>query len=144
MEKEPAVFGMFWDCLVEAGTLDARLISELKESWNPGSWKPLGEVLIRNKVLTLSQVAGLIGIQADEPNMRLGDLAIREGLCTLEGLADALDEQRRACPGPIEILMRDGDVGSDELLDTLLTYVRFLEGKLLGEKKRSERQVQKA
>lgn len=138
MEKEPAVFGLFWDSLVEAGTLDAGLIFELKKSWNPGVWRPLGEVLIRRKILTLKQVAGLISLQVDEPNIRIGDLAIREGYCTPQQLEEALDAQREACPGPIEILMRDGSAKPDDLLTTLMIYVRFLEGRILGEDNRGE------
>ena len=132
MEQEPVVFGMFWECLVQAGTLDEDLVKELKEAWHPDAWTPLGKILVDQGILTQVQVANLLALQADEPRMRLGDLAVREGLCSDEDVKRTLDHQRETCPGPIELLMQSGGVGTEELLGTLLTYVRFLEGLLLG------------
>ena len=40
--------------------------------------------------------------------------------------------QRNSCPGPIDILLQDQRVSRDELLNALLRYVRFLEGRILS------------
>ena len=45
----------------------------------------------------------------------------------------ALQDQRDRCPGPIDILLQDQRVERDELLDALLRYVRFLEGRVLSD-----------
>jgi hypothetical protein len=128
------VLDLFWDCLEASEAVDADLLAELRSSWTPDSWRPVGEILIRSGVLTLRQVAGLIGMQATEPHMRIGDLAIREALCTKEQIMDALRIQRASCPGPIEILMQDERIEGEELLDALLKYARFLEGRLLQQR----------
>lgn len=130
LDQRLFVIDQFWDCLAESEAVDPQLLSELRATWTPDSWQPLGEILIRSGVLTLKQVAGLIGMQATEPHMRIGDLAVREGLCDKEQLRVALEVQRKSCPGPIEVLLQSERVEGEELLDALLKYARFLEGKL--------------
>ena len=128
----PRHHGLFWDSLVASEAFDFELVAELKERWTPESWRPLGEVLLREGYLTMRQLGGLLGMQADEPHMRLGDLAVREGLCSVDAIEAALQLQRRSCPGPIELLLQDRRVDRDDLLDALLVYVRFLEGHVLA------------
>lgn len=130
-DNRPPVLDLFWDCLAASDSIDPTLLEELRESWTPDAWRPVGEILIRSGVLTLRQVAGLIGMQATEPHMRIGDLAVREGLCTAKQIEVALRVQRESCPGPVELLLRDDRVEGDQLLDALLMYARFLEGRLL-------------
>lgn len=130
-ESRQPVLDLFWDCLESSNAIDAKLLAELRSSWTPDSWRPVGEILIREGTLTLRQVAGLIGMQADEPHMRIGDLAVREGLCTPEQIQHALKIQRDSCPGPVELLLRDDRIEGEELLDALLMYARYLEGRLL-------------
>jgi len=132
--QRPLALDLFWDCLKTSSSLDPDLLAELRRSWTPESWRPLGEILVRSGSLTLRQVAGLIGMQATEPHMRIGDLALREGLCTLEQIEDALQQQRVMCPGPIELLMRDKRVDGEQLLDALVKYARSLEGRLMRPK----------
>ncbi len=129
--KQPTHHELLWESLATSGAISAELIDDLKERWTPLSWKPLGEILLREGKLTVRQIAGLLGMQASEPERRIGDLAVREGLCTRADIEAALDTQRRTCPGPIDILLQDGRVNRDDLLDALLRYVRFLEGKVL-------------
>jgi len=130
-DQRPLVLDLFWDSLVESEAINADLVEELRASWTPDSWRPIGEILIHGGVLSLRQVAGLIGMQATEPHMRIGDLAVREGLCSADQVAEALKTQRKTCPGPIEILMNDDRVEGEDLLDALLKYARYLEGRVL-------------
>ncbi len=132
------VLDLFWECLEASNAIDPKLLDEMRASWTPDSWRPLGEILMRNGSLSLHQVAGLIGMQADEPHMRIGDLAVREGLCTVAQVADALQIQRDSCPGPVEILLRDKHLNGEQLLDALLMYARYLEGRLLRRGTESE------
>lgn len=122
----------FWDCLKASNAVAPQLLAEIRASWTPDSWRPLGEILMRNGSLGLSQVARLIGMQSLEPHMRIGDLAVREGLCSAEQVEAALQMQREACPGPVEILLRDKHLNGEGLLDALLMYARYLEGRLLS------------
>lgn len=86
---------------------------------------------MREGYLTLRQIAGLVGMQSEEPHMRLGDIAVREGLCTVEEIQKALAVQRESCPGPVEVLLRDPRIEGEDLLEALLMYARYLEGRVL-------------
>lgn len=122
---------LFWDCLAANKSIDPKVLEELRASWDPQAWRPVGEILIRNGILSLTQVASLIGMQAGEPQLRIGDLAVREGLCSAAQVEQALESQRSSCPGPVELLLRDDRIDGEQLLDALLMYARFLEGRLL-------------
>ena len=122
----------FWEILVEGGVLDRDLATEFRDRLD-SEWVPLGQILIRQKALDLAQVMGLMGIQAGEPDQRLGDLAIREGMCTPEQIEVAVAEQRRFNPHPIELLARDSRVDTSGFFGTLIEYVRWLEGQLHGQ-----------
>jgi hypothetical protein len=130
-KPEAPKLDIFWDCLARSVSIDPELVDELHSIWDPQAWRPVGEILIRKGVLSLKQVTSLIGIQAGEPQLRIGDLAVREGLCTAAQVREALDSQRAACPGPAELLLGDDRVDSEQLLDALLMYARYLEGRLL-------------
>ena len=131
--QRPSHHELLWESLATSGAISAELIQELKQRWTPDSWKPLGELLLRDGKLTVRQVAGLLGVQAEEPHVRIGDLAVREGFCSRAEIEQALQDQRDRCPGPIDILLQDQRVERDELLDALLRYVRFLEGRVLSD-----------
>jgi len=132
MPLPPAHFHhtLFWESLATSGVLARRLVEELRSRWTPESWRPVGEVMIREGLLTVRQASALLAMQTDEPSMRLGDLAVRECLCTGEELERALEVQRRTCPGPVELLLEDERVRGEDLVGALLRYVRFLEGRL--------------
>ncbi len=119
----------FWRYMVEAGAVDSELAEEFA-SCSRSKWVPLGQVLIQRDVLDISQVMGLLKMQADEPELRLGDLAIREGLCSHEQVRDALAEQRSMSPHPIEMILRDKRLEPGSFFGPLIAYVRFLEGRL--------------
>ncbi len=119
----------FWKYLVDAGILDPELAEEF-HSRTDRAWVPLGRILVSGGVLDHDQVTGLLAIQGDEPHLRLGDLAVREGMCTQDQVAEALREQRALSPHPIELLLRDTRVDKRGLLGPLIDYVQWLEGRL--------------
>ena len=86
---------------------------------------------------------GLVAIQAEEPQVKIGDLAIREGLCTPKQIKRCLDVQSQSEPGPIEVVLRDEDVSSDQLIKALAGYIHHLEGRILTleEKQQDIREV---
>ncbi|MDF1798380.1 MAG: hypothetical protein P1V81_04330 [Planctomycetota bacterium] len=132
MPLPPAHFHhtLFWESLATSGVLAKRLVEELRSRWTPEAWRPMGEVMVREGLLTVRQASGLLAMQAKEPSMRFGELAVRESLCSNAELEGALELQRRICPGPIEILLEDERVRGEDLVAALLRYVRFLEGRL--------------
>jgi hypothetical protein len=119
----------FWRFLVQNGTLDPSLAEEFKARGRK-EWRPLGQILVRRRALDMAQVMGLLAMQADEPNARLGDLAVREGMCTPEQIASALKEQRLHSPHPIELLLADDRVDLGGFFGPLVQYVRWLEGRV--------------
>ena len=103
----------FWQELVDHGALDRQLVTEYQVTLAMKPWRPLGQVLLEEGLLTLKQVAALVGMQADEPGVRLGDLAVRE-----------------ESPGPIELMLRDHRVDDDAMVNALVGYLQHLEGKV--------------
>lgn len=129
MEDPLSAPSEFWQYLVEGGALDATLAAEFRDQVD-ASWAPLGQILVRRGALDLAQVMGLLTMQADEPERRIGDLAIREGMCSPEEVAAAVLEQRATSPHPVELLLRDPRVNTGGLLGPLVEYVRWLEGRV--------------
>jgi len=125
--QDSSIFEIFWDCLDSIEGIAPEVVQELRQSWTPAAWRPIGELLVRRKVLTLSQVTHLIGLQLDVPYMRIGELAVREGYCTMKEVQQALDFQREECPGPLELLVADQRLEREAILKALLAYSRLLE-----------------
>lgn len=120
----------FWKQLIQHHVLDLDQVESYRRAERDAPWIPFGRILIRQGILTVRQVMGLVAIQATEPHVRIGDLAVREGHCTPEDVARCLDLQSRASPGPIEMLLRDGDVSDDKLVNALVGYIHHLEGRV--------------
>ena len=120
-------FEILWDCLASIEGVSSEVVQELRQRWNPADWRPIGELLVRRKALSFSQVSHLIRLQLDQPYMRLGELAVREGYCTMEQVQQALDVQRKEFPGPIELLIDDDRLDRDIVLQALVAYSRMLE-----------------
>ena len=133
----------FWNILTCIGALDQGLVEEYRES-SCKQWRQLGEILVREGSLTVKQVAGLLGMQADEPHMRIGDLAVREGLIDGDQLVEALKVQRESCPHPLELMAKDDRLEKGDLFLTLISYVRFLEGTLRRAEALSKRELEHA
>lgn len=132
MPEDLPIDEQFWKELLDHGALNDDLLAEYRQTVAKRPWKPLGRILIDEGILTLRQVAGLFQIQADEPGMRLGDLAVREEYCTVEEIQHALSLQSRTSPGPIELMLRDFRISDENLMDALIGYVHYLEAVVHG------------
>ncbi|MEM8712578.1 MAG: hypothetical protein AAGG01_16615 [Planctomycetota bacterium] len=120
----------FWKQIVEKRALSPELVEEHRRSMRETPWIPLGRILIREGILSVKQVMGLVAMQIVEPHVRIGDLAVRECLCTTEQILHCLELQETQSPGPIQLLVRDERVGHDRLVNALVGYIHFLEGQL--------------
>jgi hypothetical protein len=94
------------------------------------SWVPIGEVLRAQGHLTTSQLMDLVQMQAAEPHLRLGELAVREGFCKEQDLLDAVSIQRESNPHPIEILLSDFACDRDRVWSVVVRYLRQIESRL--------------
>lgn len=120
----------FWSEIIENHVLSSERVDAYRKASMGGEWMPLGKILIREGFLTVKQVMGIVSMQATEPHLRLGDLAVREGFCTTEDIEKCLAIQQRLSPGPIQTVLQDKDVSQDRLVNALVGYVHFLEGRL--------------
>jgi xanthosine utilization system XapX-like protein len=94
------------------------------------SWIPIGEVLRGQGHLTTGELMDLVQLQAAEPHLRLGELAVREGFCKEEDLLDAVSMQRESNHHPLEILLADFPCDRDRLWNIVVRYLRQLESRL--------------
>jgi hypothetical protein len=94
------------------------------------AWIPIGEVLRGQGHLTTSQLMDLVQMQASEPHLRLGELAVREGFCSDRDIVEAISMQREANPHPLEILLADYPCDRDRLWSIVIRYLRQVETRL--------------
>lgn len=88
---------------------------------------PLGQILMFHGQLSVRQVMHVLAIQADSPQLRFGEIAVREGFIDTLQLQAALERQQVMRLHPIEALRRSGLISFAELDSMMLDYVRFLE-----------------
>jgi len=126
-----------WEYLSRVVGFDAELEEEYRATLEK-RWIPLGEVLLREGIIRVSQMMTLLDMQVDEPHLRIGDLAVREGFCTHESIQRALGIQREQSPHPVELLLQDSRMDQASLFDGVLSYVRHLEGLVHSLRNRSQ------
>ena len=122
----------FWSQVAAKGALDPQLIQEYRDTLTGRRWLPLGAILIKQKHLSVREIMTLLDIQASEPDMRIGDLAVREGFCTPEQISECLAIQAETCPGPIELMLRDTRLDEANVMEAVVGYIHFLEGCLFS------------
>jgi hypothetical protein len=111
-----------WDRLLEAGILDQEEVRELA-SKAEFEWAPLGQVLVREGFLTVRRVMELLEKQADDPDKRLGALAVESGYCSPADIDRALSIQKAIRRHPIEVLLEEhADLGT-ELFEVIGSYL---------------------
>jgi hypothetical protein len=94
------------------------------------SWIPLGEVLRQQGNLSTAQLMDLVQMQACEPHFRLGELAVREGLCSERDILDAIQLQRESNPHALEILLSEIECDRERLWRVVIRYVRQIESRI--------------
>jgi hypothetical protein len=129
MQMPPESRFEFLDFLVESGVI-AAADSEALKSRTRDEWIPLGKILRQQGHLTMGQLMELLQLQAREPDILIGELAVRQGQCSRQDVAEALRIQSDTSPHPLELLLQDRTCDHDRLLAALATYVRRLEARL--------------
>lgn len=117
------------DMLVGEGLITKSTAIQIKNRVRE-SWVPIGEVLRSQGHLTTSQLMDLVQLQAAEPHLRLGELAVREGFCAEQDLLDAVSIQRETSPHLVEILLADFACDRERLWSVVVRYLRQLEARL--------------
>jgi len=117
-----------WRQVIENKALDPFLVAEFRATSESKPWKPIGQILLELKLLGAKQLMNLLAIQALEPELRLGDLAVREKYCTEADIERALELQRGSATGAIEMMLRDDRIENELLINALVGYVHHLEG----------------
>lgn len=117
------------DMLVGEGLLTKSAALSIKNRVHE-AWVPIGEVLSGLGHLTTSQLMDLVQMQAGEPHLRIGELAVREGFCTEENVLDALAMQREANPHPLEFLLADYPCDRDRLWGVVVRYLKQVEARI--------------
>ena len=119
----------FWQFFERTGAVSSEVIAEHRARLRD-QWVPLTAILQEERILEMSQVAVLLRKQHAEPHLRLGDLAVREGLCSREDIGRALAIQEERCPHPIDLILGDERVAATAAVDALKSYVHHLEGRV--------------
>ena len=117
-----------WRQVVESNALDPSLVAEFRKTAEAKPWKPIGRILLEMKSLGPDQLMDLLALQAQEPTIRLGELAVREGYCTEAEIDDALAIQSASSPDAIELMLRDERIDSELMIQALVGYIHHLEG----------------
>lgn len=119
----------FWNYLARTTDLDAEILDDYRLQHRK-LWRPLGKILLELGVLDWDQVTLLLNMQCDEPHVRLGELAVREKMCTQGELDEAIDYHAMRHPHPFELLARDERLDVPQVFKALLSYTRHLEGRV--------------
>ena len=117
----------FWKQVMDHEVLDPEFLEEYQRTMESQPQQPLGALLIKAKYLGVRQVMRLLEIQIDEPNLRLGELAVREGYCTPEQIDECLCVQRDSVPSPIDSIANDSRLNEKKMREALVGYVHYLE-----------------
>jgi hypothetical protein len=120
--------GGIWEYLARTAQIAPEILEEHRRRSKKS--KLFGRTLLELGLVTWSEVTSLLGIQADEPHLRLGELAVREGMCSQADLDLALGLHLRGNPHPLELLMADERLDPAHLREVLVGYVRHLEGRV--------------
>ncbi len=102
------------------------------------SWLPIGRILRQRGRLTMDQVTRLLVLQTAEPNLRIGELAVREGYCTQDDVDEALRLQREASPHALEAFLEEVPCDREQVIQVMIRYIRHLEARMAASPLRTE------
>lgn len=83
----------------------------------------LGHLLLRKRVLTIRQLMRALALQADEPQMRVGEIVVREGYATSEDVDRALEEQRTSRRTALELLFESRRLAPETLIAAISLFL---------------------
>ncbi|MBV1859931.1 MAG: hypothetical protein KUG77_16080 [Nannocystaceae bacterium] len=116
----------FCKFLVDRGLLDTGQAEAVRYR-SAGERTAIGQVLVMRGVLTVRQVMNVLSLQADLPDVRFGELALRAGYLTTVELEEALKFQAAHRRHQIAVVTQDGQLERPELEAAVVAYVHFLE-----------------
>ncbi len=116
----------FFRYAVDRGMLRPEVASAMREAVATERI-PVGQILLHEGHLSVRQVMQVLAIQADSPQLRFGEIAVREGFVDTLQLQAALERQVVLRRHPIDALRRSGAIPIGELDSLMMDYVRFLE-----------------
>lgn len=119
-----------WAELVAHGVLERELVEAFRLATPGDPWVPLGKVMLDEGVITLRQVMDVLAAQSAAPEARFGEIAVRDGHCTVADVRRCLDIQARETPGSIEYALADVDVPPGRVIAALASYARYLERRI--------------
>ena len=118
----------FWRYFVETGVFDEELCRMCFEN-SDSTLQPLGRWLVNMGAIDLDQVLELLTMQKEDPSARIGDLAVRSGMCSEEDVDRALADRQRGSRFPVELMLFDDPTGDEPFFGAMIRYVRFLQGR---------------
>jgi hypothetical protein len=115
--------------LVLEGMISISTAARIQEKAH-AAWKPIGQILREQGHLSVDQVIRVLQMQADEPHLLLGELAVREGMCKEKHVQEALRLQRETSPHVLERILEEANCDPTRLCRVLVRYVRQLEARI--------------
>lgn len=129
MESQKSASEELLDLLVEERVV-ARATADSVRSRHRDTWVPLGKILREKGWLQMGQLVELLQLQAKNPGLRLGDIALERGFCTQAQIDDCLRTQRDLSPHVLDLIAGAEGVESEKLIRALGRYVRTLEARI--------------
>ena len=119
----------FVDFLVEQGLLELdeqqALIADAQQRQDL-----LGHVMLKERILSLRQMCKLLRIQANEPGLQIGPLAVREGMISQGTLEAVVRFQARTTQHPVDTLVVSERLSQAELMAALVDYVKRVDAEI--------------
>lgn len=116
----------FAEFLCRRGLITREVCDEIRRTVEMGS-APIGRLLVLMGLISLRDVVRILEVRRTEPEVRFGEIAVREGLVTQEQLTAALRKQWSAPRSQPEIIRERKLLDDETWTKALLEYVSFLE-----------------
>lgn len=117
----------FLSFLVSEGLLSREAATTLNEECSK-THMLLGQLMLRQRHVTLAQMVKLLEAQADAPSRRLGELAVAAGYLDEPTLQDLLEQQSAAkAQHPLELLRSRGLLSDRSLSEATVAYIKLVE-----------------
>lgn len=116
----------FCQFLQQRGALPEEVVARIQRR-AAVSRAPIGKLIIERGLMTSPQVMEVLRMQAQEPGMRFGELAVRAGFLSAAELEITLQIQAARRRHPAEVLRSEGLIPEGEFWLHLMEYLSDLE-----------------
>ncbi|QDU69865.1 hypothetical protein [Engelhardtia mirabilis] len=117
--------------LNNSGVVDADLAAELSDKASRPV-NPIGRMMLERQLLSVHQVGVILGRQADDPTALFGEIAVKEGFCTLAQVEKMIEVQTKQSPHVLDVALADDRIDKLALLRMAAVYIRHLESRICG------------